>query len=247
MRVVVSGSTGLIGCRLLPFLAARGHSVVRLVRGEARQEGQILWDPSSGTIPSDRMEGSDAVVHLAGENIAARRWTTAQKNRIRDSRVRGTQFLSEALARLVQPPRVLVCASAIGYYGDRGDELLDEDSPAGTGFLAQVCQEWEMATEAASKRGIRVVRLRLGVVLSPAGGALSKMLTPFKMGVGGVIGDGRQYMSWIALDDVVYAIDHLLGAGSVDGPVNGVGPCPATNREFTKALGKVLSRPVVFP
>lgn len=192
-------------------------------------------------------EGPDAVVHLAGENIARARWSERQKALIRDSRVKGTRLLCDLLARYSPPPKALVCASAVGYYGDRADEILKEESAPGSGFLADVCREWEAATQPAVERGIRVVNLRIGIVLSPMGGALAKMLTPFKLGVGGTIGSGRQYMSWIALDDVVGAIHFALTNESLHGPVNAVAPNPVTNREFTHTLGRVLSRPTLFP
>jgi uncharacterized protein (TIGR01777 family) len=193
------------------------------------------------------LEGLDAVVHLAGENIADGRWTDEKKRRIRESRVQGTRALCEALAQLENKPKVLVCASAIGYYGDRGETLVDENSSAGGGFLSDVCQEWEQATEPARKAGIRVVNLRIGVVLSPKGGALAKMLLPFQMGAGGNLGSGKQYMSFVALDDVVGAIYHALTTESLSGPVNAVAPNPVRNSEFTKALGKVLHRPTIAP
>jgi len=192
-------------------------------------------------------EEPDAVVHLAGENIAAGRWTERQKARIRDSRVKGTRLLCDLLARYSPPPKALVCASAVGYYGDRGDEILKEESASGSDFLSDVCGEWEAATQTAVERGIRVVNLRIGVVLSPLGGALAKMLTPFKLGAGGVIGSGRQYMSWIALDDAVRAFHFALTNQSLHGPVNAVAPNAVTNRDFTRTLGRVLSRPTVFP
>jgi uncharacterized protein (TIGR01777 family) len=193
------------------------------------------------------IEGFDAVVHLAGESIAASRWTDAQKTKIRDSRVQGTTLLSETIAKLATPPKVLVCASAIGYYGNRGDTILREDSTIGAGFLAAVCQEWESAAEPAKKKGVRVVHVRTGIVLSPRGGALAKMLLPFKLGVGGIMGNGRQYWSWIALDDVIGAFHHALKTESLYGAVNAVAPAAVTNQEFTKTLGKVLSRPTIFP
>ena len=222
--------------------------MTRLVRSEpAAGDRAIRWDPDQGKLDLAGLEAIDVVVHLAGENIASGRWTAEKKARIRDSRVKGTRLLSETLSRLTQPPRVLVAASAIGFYGDRGDELLTEVSPRGSGFLAEVCQEWEQATQPASQRGIRVVNLRFGVILSPAGGALAKMLTPFRMGVGGKIGSGRQYMSWIALDDATGAVQHALANGSLHGPVNGVAPRPVTNLEFTKTLGRVLVRPTILP
>jgi uncharacterized protein (TIGR01777 family) len=193
------------------------------------------------------LEGLDAVVHLAGENIAARRWNAAQKARIRDSRVQSTKLLCETLAWLKYPPRVLVSASAIGFYGNRGDEELSEASPAGTGFLAEVCREWEAATEFAVGAGIRVVHLRFGVILSPRGGALATMLPPFRFGMGGRLGNGRQWMSWISLDDAVGSIYHALGSDRMRGPANAVSPNPVSNLEFTKTLGKVLGRPTIFP
>lgn len=253
MNVLISGSTGLVGSALIPFLTSGGHEVVRLLRVKGSSTLQssskeaVYWDPEGGRINASDLEGLDAVVHLAGDPIASGRWTAAKKARIRDSRVAGTRLLCEALAKCERPPQVLVSASAIGFYSDRGDEELTESSAAGHGFLADVCREWEEATWPAASKGIRVVNLRTGVVLSPAGGALAKMLTPFKMGVGGVIGSGRQYMSWISIDDLIGAIHHCLINSSVSGPVNGTTPSPVTNREFTKTLGRVLHRPTVFP
>lgn len=248
MKVLVSGSSGLIGSTLIPFLTTGGHHVVRLVRSTPRPgQAAVRWNPETGAIDSAALEGLDGVVHLAGENIAAGRWTAARKARIRDSRVRGTRLLSQALSTLDRPPKTLVCASAIGYYGDRGEERLREESGPGQGFLATTCREWEAATELAAKNGVRVVNLRIGVVLTPAGGALARMLTPFRLGVGGKIGSGQQYMSWVALDDVVGAIHHALVTDSLRGPVNAVAPNPVTNLEFTKTLGHVLSRPTILP
>jgi uncharacterized protein (TIGR01777 family) len=246
MKVLVSGSSGLIGSAVLENLIAGGHSVIRLVR-RAPGQNEVHWDPDAGTIATALLEGLDAVVHLAGENIAQGRWTQQKKERIRDSRVKGTQILCQALARLAQPPKVLVAASAIGYYGERGDEVLTEESPPGSGFLADVCRQWEAASSPAAQSGIRVVNLRIGIVLSEKGGALAKMLLPFRLGVGGRVGSGKQYMSWIALDDVVGAINHAIANDSLSGPVNAVAPNPVTNYEFTKALGKVLERPTPFP
>jgi uncharacterized protein (TIGR01777 family) len=207
----------------------------------------VGWNPQTGRIDSAHLEGHDAVVHLAGENIAARRWTTEQKNRIRESRVQGTKLLCETLAKLRRPPRVLVSASAIGFYGDRGEEELNEASTSGSGFLPEVCKEWEAATEAAEKAGIRVVHLRFGIILGTRGGALAKMLTPFRLGLGGRIGSGEQWMSWIALDDAVGCIDHALSNDLLHGPVNAVAPNPVKNREFTRTLGRILRRPTLFP
>ena len=254
MRILVSGARGLVGAALVPLLAAGGHRVVRLVRTESadaqtsvRDDAAVVWDPQAGDVRPDAFEGFDAVIHLAGENIASGRWTDGLKRRIRDSRVVGTRRLCEVLAQCAQPPKVFLCASAIGYYGDRGDEVLTEQSTPGAGFLADVCREWEAAVEPLAADGPRIVRLRIGVVLSPDGGALKKMLLPFRLGLGGVIGDGTQYLSWIALDDVVGAIRHALETDSVSGPVNVVSPEPVTNRDYTHTLGKVLARPTVLP
>jgi uncharacterized protein (TIGR01777 family) len=233
---------------LLPFLTGGGHRLTRLVRSATTAgAAEIEWNPQAGQLEPGDLEGLDGLVHLAGENIAAGRWTAGQKARIRDSRVNSTRLLSETLAQLSRPPKVLVCASAIGFYGDRGTDLMSEDSPAGGGFLAEVCEAWEAASQPARDAGIRTVLLRIGVVLSPAGGALAKMLLPFRLGAGGVIGTGDQYWSWIGLDDVVGAIHHALISDTLEGAVNAVAPQPVTNREFTKTLGRVLSRPTLVP
>lgn len=248
LRVLVTGSTGFIGSALVPFLAESGHRVGRLVRTLPRKgRGEVQWGPETGFIDTPRLEGIDGVVHLAGENIATDRWTAEKKAKIRDSRVDGTRLLCDTLATLKQPPKVLVCASAIGYYGDRGDELLTEESEPGSGFLASVCREWEAATKPAEEKGIRVVRLRFGMVLSPTGGAMAKLLPPFKKGLGGVLGTGRQYVSWITLDDLVGVILHALTIEALQGPVNAVTPNPVTNREFTRTLGRLLGRFTIFP
>ncbi len=246
MHIAVSGSSGLVGSALLPFLTTGGHRITRLVRRPAGGD-DIAWDVARGVQDLSRLEGVDAVVHLAGENIAAGRWTAARKEEIRRSRVEGTRRLSESLARLSRRPKVLVSASAIGFYGNRGDEILKEDSAPGSDFLAQVCRDWEAATDPASRAGIRVVHLRSGMILSPAGGALKKMLLPFKMGAGGRIGSGAQFMSWIAIDDTIGAIHHAIVTESLQGPVNGVAPTPVSNAEFTRTLGRVLSRPAIAP
>jgi uncharacterized protein (TIGR01777 family) len=248
MRVAITGSTGLVGSAVVPALAESGYEVVRLLRRPpAPGEMAIRWDPEKGAIDPGGLEGLDAVIHLAGENVGAGRWTPGRKVAIRDSRVNGTRLLCEALAGLARPPKTLVCASAVGYYGDRGEETLTEGSLPGTGYLAEVCREWEAASDPAARKGIRVVSLRIGMVLSPKGGALARMLPLFRAGLGGVIGDGRQYVAWVALDDLPRILLHALRCGDLFGPVNAVAPRPVTNREFTEALGKALSRPTLLP
>jgi uncharacterized protein (TIGR01777 family) len=242
MNVVITGSSGLIGSALVPLLTRNGHTIHRLVRG-ARGEGAARWNPDDGSLDASALADADAVVHLAGESIAAGRWTAATKARILNSRVRGTALLTRALVERDRKPTVFISASAVGIYGDRGDEVIDERSGPGHGFLAEVCSQWEAATRPAADAGIRVVNCRMGVVLSGTGGALAKMLPPFRLGLGGDIGSGRQYMSWIALDDVVGAIQHLMFAETVAGPVNVVAPTPVSNTDFTKTLGRVLRRP----
>lgn len=246
MKVLVSGAGGLIGTGLVQSLRAQGNEVRCLKRGVAGGD-VISWDPEAGRLDARALEGLDAVVHLAGENIAAGRWTPARKQRILASRVRGTWLLSQTLAQLARPPQVLICASAVGYYGDRGAEELREDSPPGQGFLAEVCRAWEEAAEPARAAGVRTIHLRFGMVLSAAGGALARMLPPFRLGLGGRIGNGQQYLSWINLDDAVRALGHLLEHPDLSGPFNAVSPHPCTNAEFTRALGQVLHRPTVFP
>lgn len=247
MKVLVTGSTGLIGSAFIKALHAQGHQVVRLVRAPlASSEPVVKWDPAAGTIDTPGLEGLDAVVHLAGETIA-RRWTAARKRSIRESRVAGTRLLAQTLARLQRPPKTLISASAIGYYGDRGDTVLREDSGPGTGFLPETSVAWEQAAQPAAQAGIRVAHPRTGVLLTTAGGALKEMLLPFRLGVGGVLGSGRQYWSWIAFDDVIGGLLHALHNENLSGPFNLVAPQPVTNREFTKVLGRVLSRPTVMP
>src|SRR5205807_5064213 len=247
MNILISGSHGLIGSALASLLAGRGDRIVRLVRpGPASGPQEVGWDPAAGTIDGRALEGVDAAIHLAGESAARGRWTAAKKARIRESRVESTRLLARTLAGLTRRPRVLICASAVGYYGDRGDEILVEESAPGQGFLAGVCVAWEAAAEAVRQAGIRVVHLRTGLVLTPTGGALAQLLPLFRLGLGGRFGSGRQWMSWITLDDEVEAIAHPLGRNSLQGPVNLVSPHPVTNQEPTNALARVLRRPAVL-
>lgn len=246
MRVLVTGSSGLIGSALLSALAADGHLVVRVVRSQSNALGRhIMWNPDGGEIDPEDLENFDAVVNLAGETIMGR-WTPEKKARILESRVKGTRLLCETLANLRCRPTVLVSASAVGYYGDRGDHVLDENSSSGALYLSSVTKAWEDATQSASQ-SIRVVNLRIGFVLSREGGGLPSMLLPFKWGVGGRVGSGHQYISWIAIEDVVGAIAQAIRTDALRGPVNAVAPHPVTNQEFTKTLGSVLHRPTIFP
>lgn len=247
MKVLVTGSSGLVGKALCAFLGTGGHQVVRLVRRDPRDPSEARWDTRTGEIDARALEDADAVVHLAGESIAEGRWNAEKKRRIRDSRVLGTRALATSLAARTTCPATFVCASAIGFYGDRGDEVLTEASGSGTGFLPDTCREWEAACEPLREARVRVVNTRIGVVLSAAGGALAKMLLPFKLGAGGRIGTGEQWMSWIALDDLVGVLHHALVTDDLAGPVNAVAPYAVTNREFTKTLGRVLGRPTVLP
>jgi len=245
MKIVVSGSTGLIGSALTKALNARNHEVVPLVRRRVSPgEHALAWDPERGTIDGAGLEAADVVIHLAGENVFGR-WSPAKKQRISDSRVKGTRLLSDALASLQRPPATLLAASAIGYYGDRGEEAVTEESAPGEDFLAHVSRDWEAATAAATRAGIRVVNMRIGVVLTTTGGVLAKMLPAFRLGLGGPVGSGNQYLSWITLDDIINAILHLLTNPALVGPVNMTAPAPITNREFARVLGKVLGRPAV--
>ncbi len=247
MKVLVSGSSGLVGSALVSELGAEGHTVSRLVRSRSgTAPDRIFWDPAKWVLDPADLEGYDAIIHLSGENIAGR-WTREKKLRIEQSRVESTRLLSEAIISLKQPPKVFLSASAIGYYGNRDDEILTEDSVAGEGFLADLSCRWEDAAKPPSYAGIRVVNLRIGVVLSSRGGALEKMLLPFKLGLGGRVGDGEQYWSWIAMDDLIGAILFALTNDEISGPVNLVSPNPVTNSEFTRVLGKVLNRPTVIP
>ncbi len=247
MRILMTGSSGLIGRALTLFLTTQGHKVVALVRSKKQSsDTQILWNPDAGTIDKDRIEDFDAVINLAGEPIAGR-WTAHKKARILDSRIKGTQLLCRTLAQLKRRPSVLVSASATGYYGDRGSQILDEESTAGSIFLSEVSKAWEEATGPAKRGSIRVVNPRIGFVLSKSGGGLAVMSLPFKLGIGGRVGSGEQFMSWIAIDDLIGAISHAVNTESLHGPVNAVAPNPVTNREFTKTLGKVLHRPTIVP
>ena len=249
MRILVSGATGLIGAAFTDFMRAEGAEVATLARTPAdnAEPTHRYWDPARAILDPRDLEGFDAVVHLAGENIASGRWTQEKKERIFNSRVRGTALLSTTLAACKHPPHTLVCASAIGYYGNRGEEVLDESAAPGQGFLAETCVAWEAAAGPAVDAGLRVVHLRTGMVLSGRGGALSHMLPPFRLGLGGPIGSGRAWMSWIALEDMMGLIRFCLREASLSGPVNAVAPHPVRNREFTRALGRALRRPALFP
>jgi len=245
--VAISGAGGLIGTALAESLRADGHRVLRLRRGAVTGGDDIGWDPESGRIDAPALEGLDAVVHLAGEGIGARRWTADQKARILGSRVKGTETVAAAVASRARKPRVFISASGINYYGDRGDEVLTEDGSAGDDFLARVCTQWEAATRPAADAGVRAVQLRTGIVLASHGGALARMLLPFRLGLGGRIGSGRQWMSWITLADHVAAIRHVIDTPSLRGAVNSTAPNPVPNSEFVRTLARVLRRPALLP
>jgi uncharacterized protein (TIGR01777 family) len=247
VKVLVSGGSGFLGSALERSLVERGDAIVRLSRGAPNRASDVRWDPAARVLDPRPLAGLDAVVHLAGASIGARRWSPAWKATILESRREGTRFLSETLAALDPPPRTLVSASAIGYYGDRGDEALTEASPPGRGFLADVARAWESATAPAERAGMRVVHLRIGLVLDCGGGALERLLTPFRLGVGGPLGNGRQWWSWIALEDLTAAMLHALDRADLSGPINAVAPAPVTNREFARALGRALRRPALLP
>jgi hypothetical protein len=247
MRIVVSGASGLIGTALVPALRGDGHEVVRLVRRQPSGPDEVRWDPAAHSLDPAVLSTVDAVVHLSGAGVGEKRWSEPFKRTIRDSRVDSTATIAAAMAAAEPRPRVLLAASAVGWYGNSGDREVDESEPAGTGFMADVCRAWEGATGAAEEVGARVVHLRTGLVCSPRGGLLGPMVPLFKLGVGGRLGSGRQYTPWISLRDEIGAIRFLLTADDVRGPVNLTGPEPVTNAEFTKALGRVLDRPAVLP
>ena len=248
MKILISGSSGLVGTATSAALQGDSHSVVRLVRpGKGAKAGDVQWDPMRATVDVAGLEGVDVVIHLSGAGIADGRWTEARKQILRSSRIDTTRVLVDSLSRLKQKPRVLIVASAIGYYGSRGDEILTESSAIGTDFLALLCRDWEAEASRAAAMGIRTVMLRFGVVLSGKGGALPKVLTPFKLGVGGRLGDGQQWMSWIAIEDVLGIIRHAIANEQVSGPVNVVAPNPVRNEEFTRLLAAMLHRPAIFP
>ena len=249
MKVLVSGASGFLGKKLVQMLARSGHDVRPLVRGESAKPNEVSWNVESGEIEHEKVAGSggcDAVIHLAGENIAAHRWTDAQKERIRRSRVEATRQLANAIARTMQLP-TFISASAIGYYGNRGDEVLTEESPKGEGFLPNVSEEWEFAASPLQATGTRIVHPRFGMILDSDSGALGKMLPIFRSGMGGRLGSGKQWMSWISREDAVRAIEFALNSSRVAGPLNVVSPHPVTNREFTKTLGDVMHRPTILP
>jgi hypothetical protein len=243
MRVLVTGARGLVGSALVPALAAAGHRVTRLVRARPRGSDEYRWDPTAGLLDPAAVADCQAVIHLAGESIAAGRWTRRRKVRMRESRMAGTRLLAGAIARLLPAPRVMLCASAVGYYGDRGDDVLDESSGPGSGFLAELARDWEAAAEPAARAGIRVVHLRLGMVLSRDGGALPRLILPFRFGLGGRLGSGRQWVSWIERGDLVAAFALALEASHLSGPVNAVAPNPLPQADFARVLGRALGRP----
>lgn len=247
MNILVSGSSGMVGSELVTFLQENGHNVLKLVRKKSERENEVFWDPEKKIIEDVKLKNIDAIVHLAGESIASGRWTSNKKEQILSSRVKGTDFISEIISKMVNKPKVLVSASAIGFYGNRGDEDLNEKSSPGKLFLSEVCKAWEDSTLKAQKSGVRVVNLRIGIVLDKSGGALKKMLLPFNLGVGGNMGSGKQYWSWLTLKELVNIINFSINNDSISGPVNAVSPQPLRNSEFTRVLAKVLKRPAIFP
>ncbi len=246
MKILISGASGFLGSALVDDLSGRSHRVVRLVRSEPTSEDEARWKPYEGELQAGAFDGVDTLIHLSGENIFSIRWTEKKKKAIRDSRIKTTRFLCERLCEMEHPPKTWLCASAIGFYGDRGDERCDEDSEPGGGFFGTLCRDWEAETVPAQERGIRVVNLRFGLVMSSEGGMLPMLLKQFKFGLGGVVGSGDQFMSWVAIQDVLGAVNHVLVCENVEGPVNIVSPNPVTNREFTKTLGRIVSRPTIM-
>lgn len=245
MKIAIAGASGLVGTALIPVLEMQGHAITRLVRQTPRA-GEIEWHPNQDEVSAASIEVFDIIINFAGENIAGGRWTDEQKRKIRDSRVNGTHLLSEAIAKMERKPRAFICASATGIYGDRDNEILDEQSESGGGFLAGVCREWEKACDLAVRAGVRVVNLRFGPILAREGGMLAKLLTPFKMGMGGKVGSGKQFISWVSMEDAVNAVVSAINDESIRGPLNVVSPNPVTNEEFTKTLGHVLNRPTAL-
>jgi len=250
MRIAITGATGMIGSKLTAFLSTQGHQITvitRRVSVHQLQTSVIVWDPALNYIETGQLEGFDVIIHLAGSNVGEY-WSPEHKKNILESRVRSTRLLCESLLKVVSKPRLMICASAIGFYGNHPpQEVLDEESRPGEGFLADVCRQWEEETNILSQAGIRIVRMRLGVVLSKTGGALAKMWLPFQMGIGGILGNGRQMMSWVALDEIPYVVDHLIKTDKMSGVVNVVSPQPVSNAQFTKILGQVMRRPTVLP
>ena len=249
MKILITGASGLVATHLIPTLKAKGHEIFEVSRKQAKNPNEIQWDAEKGFAESEqaKLENLDAVVHLAGENVGEGNWTDEKKRRIRESRIVGTRTLVDALGRTKNPPKIFVSASATGFYGNRGDEILTEESTAGEGFLADLCREWEAKSEKARDFGARVAMPRIGIVLAKDGGALEKMLTPFKFGVGGTVGSGNQWMSWVALDDLIRIIHFALENENLSGAFNAVAPNPVTNEEFTDTLGKALHRPTILP
>jgi len=244
--IVISGSTGVVGSELIPYLQTQGHKVIRLIRNEKQLcIGDVCWNPNADVM-EDKFEGADVVIHLAGEPIGNENWTNEKKLSIVDSRTKSTSLLAKTIAAMENPPKLLISASAIGFYGDRGEEELDEESETGRNFISNVCYHWEKATKSAEEKGMRVVHLRIGVALTPAGGALERMITPFALGMGMVLGSGKQYFSWVGIDDVLYAITHIMETESLQGPVNLTAPNPVTMREFSEGIADVMNRPCMF-